>query len=109
MSLYNTKIYASTLSELLGNFQNEAQGSQTIESFVEAIVNVALPLSGICVFLLLSFSAFKIMTSQGNPDRLKDAKDQITNAIIGFVFIVLSIVILIFISELLGINIEQGY
>jgi cell division protein FtsX len=46
-----------------------------------------------------------MMTSQGNPDKLQEAKQVITNAIIGFVVILLCVAILLLISNTLGLNI----
>ena len=46
------------------------------------------------------------MTSKGNPDKLNEAREQIANAVIGFVFIILSVAILILLSNILKINIS---
>ena len=73
---------------------------------MEAIINFAIPLSAVSVFVLLSFAAYKLMTSQGNPDKLQDAKEQISNAIIGFIFIILSVAILALLSNILNIDIS---
>lgn len=100
-----TKIYASSLSDVLTNFQGTTE-SGGVDTFMSSIISVAIPLAVVSVFVLLSFAAFKLMTSQGNPDKLKEAKDQITNAIIGFLFIILSVAILMLLSNILGINIS---
>jgi hypothetical protein len=39
--------------------------------------------------------------SQGNPDQIKDAREQLTAAIIGLLFVVFSLVIL----QIIGVNI----
>lgn len=104
--IYNTKIYASSLSDLLDNFQTSAEDSTGMGPFMEAIISFAIPLSAISVFILLAFAAYKLMTSQGNPDKLKDAKEQISNAIIGFIFILLSVAILALLSSILNLDIS---
>ncbi len=105
MIINSSKIYASSLSEILTNLQEGAENSDGLGSFMETILNVAIPLSTISVFVLLSFAAYKLMTSQGNPDKLKDAKEQIANAITGFIFILLSVAILLLLSNILKIDI----
>ena len=46
------------------------------------------------------------MSSQGNPDKLQEGKEVITNAIIGFAIVLLSVAILYLISNTLGIDIS---
>ena len=107
MTLYNTKIYASSLSDALSNLQSTVEsGDGDMSSFMNGIISVALPLSVLAVFALVSFAAYQLMTSRGNPDKLKAAQEQITNAVIGFVFILLSVAILVLLSNILGINIS---
>ncbi len=50
---------------------------------------------GIAIGLFALITAgYAFMTSQGQPDKVKDARDKLTAAIVGILFIVLSIVIL---------------
>jgi hypothetical protein len=46
-----------------------------------------------------------LISSQGNPDKLREGREVLTNAIIGFFIVVLSIVILLLISNSLDLNI----
>ena len=100
----------STLSDTLSNnissdggmFNNEVTG---VSSFINAITNIALPLAGTAALILLIVSGYKMITSQGNPDKLNDAKEMATNAIIGLVFILLSVAILGLISSVFNLGI----
>ncbi|HCC67634.1 TPA: hypothetical protein DEP90_00225 [Patescibacteria group bacterium] len=98
-----TTVHASTLSETLGQV-GEFENVSTIEGAVQTIVNIALPLAGTVALILFVIAGYKIITSQGNPDKLKDAKDMITNAVIGLVFILLSVGILVLISNLFNLE-----
>jgi len=108
------KIYASTLSEALteGGVSSEAglfsnvSGGGAIGGLVTSILNIALPLAGTAAVLLLVVAGYNMITSQGNPDKLRDAKEMITNAIIGLVFILLSVAILLLISNVFNLGIE---
>lgn len=98
------KVYASSLSDTLSGGVSNLSNADGVESFTSELLAFAIPLSVFCVFILLAFAAFKLMTSQGDPDKLKEGKEVITNAVIGFVFILLSVAILMLISNIFGIN-----
>lgn len=71
-----------------------------------AIYNVLLPI-GVAVGLFGIITAgYAYLTSQGSPDKVKDASEKLTAAILGILFIVLSLVILrVIMNTLLGSNI----
>ncbi len=102
------KAYASLgsdLSEKLTELQNTNAGSD--KDFVGVIMDIAIPLSVISVVLLLIYGGYMLMSSKGDPDKLQEAKQVITNAIIGFVVILLCVAILILISNTLGLGIYE--
>ncbi|NLZ24625.1 hypothetical protein GX888_02700 [Candidatus Dojkabacteria bacterium] len=101
----STIIYADSLKDRLNELTSSTDGE--IEGFVNAFINFAFPLSVVCLFLLLSFSAYKLITSRGNPESLKEAREQIGSAVMGFVFILLSVLILVLLSSLFGIQLER--
>lgn len=104
-NLFVQKAYASlgaTLDEKLGEIQKDGATDQTV---VQMIIDIATPVAVIAVVLLLVYGGFMMMTSQGNPDKLQEAKQVITNAIIGFVVILLCVAILLLISNTLGLKI----
>ncbi len=101
------KIYAATsLEQALLDLQNGANNGDDLGGFISIFLKFALPLSGLCVFLLVSMAAYKLMTSRGNPDKLQEARDQISNAVIGFLFVILSVAILALLADVLKINID---
>jgi hypothetical protein len=53
-----------------------------------------LSLSGGIVVLLIIASGYRLMTSQGDPEKVKGAREQLTAAIVGLLFIIFSLVIL---------------
>ncbi len=59
--------------------------------------------SGIAL-ILVTLGAYKILTSGGDPSKVKDGKDQIQNAIIGLLLIILSFAIVSTIFNLLGLG-----
>lgn len=103
--IHATKIYANSLSDALGEVNNLSEASD-VGSFMDSVISLAIPLAVFSVFALLAFAAYQLMTSRGDPDKLKQGKEVITNAIIGFLFILMSVAILLLLSNLFGINIS---
>lgn len=97
-----SKIYASQITnkveELIMGIEKSNPGETDVEGLMETFINIALPLSVLAAALLMAFAAYKMITSQGNPDKLKDAREQIGNAITGLVFILVSAALLLLIG-----------
>ena len=68
---------------------------------IKRIFTLILGLSGGIALILIIFSGYRIMTSQGNEEKLQGAKETLTSAITGFLFIIFSVVIL----EVIGVDI----
>lgn len=102
------KAYAQNLGEKIGGEVGELEGNETIDSvdsLVEAVVDIAVPVAILCLVVLVVYAGYMLISSQGNPDKLKEGREVLTNAIIGFFIVVLSIVILLLLSNTLGLDI----
>jgi hypothetical protein len=55
---------------------------------------ILLSISGFIAVILIIISGYKIMVSQGNPEKLKDAREELIAAIVGLLFIIFSFVFL---------------
>jgi hypothetical protein len=73
------------------------------ELFVKTIFSILLSLSGGLALLLIMRSGYSMMTSQGKPEQLNSARDQLVAAIVGLVFLILSFVII----QVIGFDILQ--
>jgi hypothetical protein len=100
----STKIYANSLSDALRGV-SEISETSSVDSFMDSIISLAIPLAVFSVFILLALAAYQLMTSKGDPDKLKQGKEVITNAVVGFLFILMSVAILLLLSNLFGIDI----
>jgi len=104
-NLFVHKAYAS-LGTTLNDQLRDVQGQGVDDTkLVTAIVNIATPIAVTAVVLLLVYGGFMLMTSKGDPDKLQEAKQIITNAIIGFAVILLCVAILLLISDTLNLGI----
>ncbi|OGH15728.1 MAG: hypothetical protein A3C22_00830 [Candidatus Levybacteria bacterium RIFCSPHIGHO2_02_FULL_37_10] len=69
--------------------------------FVKSVFSLVLGLSGGIALILIIFSGYKLIASQGNPEKTTAARDQLISAIVGLLFIIVSFVIL----EVIGVDI----
>ena len=104
------RVYAQNLGETLEGRLGDLEGSG-IDSLggegglISAIANIAVPVAVLSLIVLVVYAGYLLISSQGNPDKLKEGKEVLTNAIIGFLVVLLSVVILLLISNTLGLDI----
>lgn len=79
----------------VGNIQT------TPMAFLQKLFGIILSLAGGIALLLIIYSGYQILTSQGNPEKVQGAKDTITSAIIGLVFMIFSMLVL----QVIGVDI----
>ena len=68
------------------------------KQIVSTIIEIGLIISGAIVLITILAGAFMLSTSQGDPKKTQEAKELITSAIIGLLFVIFSITILQFIG-----------
>ncbi len=79
----------------LGNFDIEPAG------FITRVFGIILSLAGGIALILIIVSGYRLMTSQGNPEKVQAAREQLTSAIVGLLFIIFSVAIL----QIIGVDI----
>jgi hypothetical protein len=72
-----------------------------LSKLLTQIFSIVLAIAGVAALGLIIASGYRLMVSQGNPEQVKGAREQLTAAIIGLLFIVFSLVIL----QVIGANI----
>lgn len=65
------------------------------------LFGILLSLSGGIALLLIIYSGYQLMMAQGNPEKIQGAKETLTSAIVGLLFIIFSVVIL----QIIGVEI----
>lgn len=65
-----------------------------VGDFIKSLLGLILSISGAIAILLIIISGYRLMISQGNPEKIQAAKDQLTAAIVGLMFVIFSLVIL---------------
>lgn len=69
--------------------------------FIAYILRWAIGIGGGIAFLLIIYAGFMIMTSSGNPERLKAGQELLTSAIMGLILLIFSV----FILRIIGVEI----
>lgn len=94
------------------DFQNTpfaGQDDEEIRQLVSLVQKLAIP-AGVTVLMgLFAYGGFMMITSQGDPEKLNEAKEILTNAVMGFIFIALASTILLIINNTLGLGAEQFF
>ncbi|MGA3291642.1 MAG: hypothetical protein ABSC49_00675 [Candidatus Microgenomates bacterium] len=100
------------LSDLFSQIQASALpnshfgGNSTIGDFVKnsGILNYVFGAAGIALLIYLILGGFQMMLSRGDPKAMQGAQAKITNALIGFVIIIIAFFIVQLLGQLLGIQ-----
>lgn len=75
--------------------------STTTSDLIGFILNWAIGVAGGIAFLLIIYGGFQVMTSSGDPQRLKAGQELLTAAISGLVMLIFSV----FILRVIGVDI----
>lgn len=67
-----------------------------------AIVDILLRVGGMLAVVYVIYAGFRYMTSQGEPERINEAKNTLLNAIVGLVIVIVAIVAVNFVGSQLG-------
>lgn len=80
---------------------------QCLEPLVANILNVAIRLLGIALFIMLFVGAFKYITSGGDPKKIQSAKGTLTYAIGGLLLALLGWFALLIIEQITGVKVTE--
>lgn len=69
-------------------------------ALVGNVLQLIVGISGGAAVLLIIAAGYQMMTSQGNPEKVKEARERLTSAVVGLLFIFFSVTIL----QIIGID-----
>ena len=99
------------LAQNLDNIQSRA-GLGGVPRDVGGVISNAIPyVFGISGFLLLIYmisGGLQLMTSRGDPKAVQTAQGKITNALLGFVIVLVSAGLVVLLGRILGIDVFSG-
>lgn len=85
----------------------EANTICDLEPVIQSVLEMAVPLAGLALFVMLVIGGFSYLTSAGNPEAVKKAQGSITFAIAGIALLALAWVVLAFIETFTGVNVTN--
>lgn len=74
------------------------------QAFANWFVQVAAILGGGIAVILVAVGGYKILMSNGDQQKIVDGKEQIQNAVLGFMLVLLAVTVIKWVFSLLGIN-----
>ena len=77
----------------------------SIGGLISGLLPFIMVIAGLILFVLLIIGGFGLLTSGGNPEKMKVAQGKITSAVIGFVIIFISYWLMRILEMILGIDI----
>lgn len=76
-------------------------------SLINGLISLVVIVAGLIFFFILVFGGIRWITSQGDEAKVKEARDQVTNALIGLVVVFAAWAILKLVETLFGINLTN--
>lgn len=93
-----TSIFPCNIGSVVQNNPSKCEAVDTIPidplGFIMKLFTIGLSVAGIGALILIIVSGYRILMSRGNPDTIKSARETLTSAIVGLIFLIFSIVIL---------------
>lgn len=78
-----------------GSYNPALLGSSfNVGSFLSLFYRIAMPIAVILALINIAKAAYGIMFSEGDPRRVSESKEDLTSAIMGLLFVLLSIALL---------------
>lgn len=87
--------------------QGDVAKLQDLEGVFGNVVSVVLGLAGVVLFIMLLLGGFSYITSGGDPKKVGSARNTLTYAIGGVIFIALAYLILKFIETFTGAPVTE--
>jgi hypothetical protein len=95
------------MANIIGNINppnGELSSTSGVAAIIGRVLDVAYAVAGIATVALLIIGGLKIIMASGEPDKLKQGQDTLTNALIGIIVILASGLVFQFIGKLLGVE-----
>lgn len=105
--LQNLFVYAADPDQWKGLENTDVATFASLETIFSNILNIVSVLAGIAVFVMLILGSISLLTSGGDPEKVKKATGQLTWAIVGLFLMIAVWFIFRLIQEFTGVNITE--
>ena len=96
-------LFQAIQPNLPGDFPLDFRRGLTIGAIISALLPYIFAIAGFALLIMLIFSGYQYMTSEGDPKKAAAARGRITWAIIGFIVIFAAYWIIILVGRILSI------
>jgi TRAP-type C4-dicarboxylate transport system permease small subunit len=79
-------------------------GIDSLAGLINKVMNFLIPLAAIILLLVLILGGYDYMMSQGNPEKVKSAQAKLTTAIVGFILLLISYMLVRVIAFIFGLG-----
>ena len=86
---FDTVGECSTISTAIGDVNVKSP-----VGFITRLFSIVLSLAGLGAMILIIFSGYRLLISRGDKEKIQGARETITSAIVGLLFIIFALVIL---------------
>ena len=86
------------------NFGPDAAGLAQIEAMFEQVISFIVPLAFVALFVVLVWAGIKFLTSGGDPKALEAARNTVTWALLGILFLAIAWLVLQLVAAFTGID-----
>ena len=107
MNLLVKQVFAATSVPIAPTGEYSALDAITATSLVGGLVNLALLIAALVFFFILVMGGIKWITSQGEEAKVKEAREQVTQALIGLVIVFVAFAIAKLIEAVFGVDIQN--
>ena len=87
-----------------GPFSGFDINNGNVGSLISSLLPYIFSAAGILLLIYLVLGGLQMMTSKGDPKAMQSAQGKITNALLGFVIIIISYTIVQLVANLLGLR-----
>lgn len=94
-------------NDLIGDINPPTQelgSTEGVAAIISRGLDAVYAIAGVATMGLLLLGGIKIIMCEGDPEKLKEGKDTLTNAILGIVVILVSGLVFQYIGRLLGVE-----
>lgn len=77
------------------------------ECIIQSLLNLAVRLGGVIVFIMFIIGGFKLLTAGGDPKSAQAARNTLTYAVLGLALLILAWFILRFIEVFTGVTVTE--
>lgn len=86
------------------NLPADPTGFNSIGEIISKLLPYVYVVAGLALLLMLVLGGIGLMTSAGNPDKIKSASGRIKVALIGFLIIFISYFVALIVEKILGVS-----